>query len=529
MQPTGLVGSIAGFRDLAVFEGAAQRARQLGCEGAGCIHPDQVTVLNRVFTPDPAKVEHARRVVEAFEDGVRRGTASVNLDGKMVDVPVYKRAQVILARADRRGRDRASQGRRAEEKRMTPVTPHQRRLRPPARVRSPTTRARSASGDTVLQSGTTAIDRQGNVRGEGDVARQVDAIMKIAEWSMGKAGGRLDDVVRSRIYVTDIARGRRRGPRRRALLRRRPPGLHAGAGQWPGPAQPADRDRDRRRRRRTRLGASASPPAARWRRSTRTRGRVRVGDRVFISGSTALKAGGVEGPGDMYRQTRATMDTILRALADAGGVPGDLVYTKTFLTDLGKSADYTRAFVEALGDVRPVSTLLGMPGARAPRAAGRDRGGGRAGRRRARAATSTPSTSGRSRAATRARSPWATSVYVSGCTSISSAGEVQAAGDWARQYDLAMDTIGWALGQAGAALEDVVRRRTFTVEGAKQNRAHGEGPTPFAKSHPTSLGCRISGLARPELVVEVEVTAVKGAGAGIQWIGPDAVDPLDAS
>ena len=99
VQPTGLVGSIAGFRDLAVFEQAAQRARQLGCEGAGCIHPDQVTVLNRVFTPDPAKVDYARRVVEAFEDGVRRGTASVNLDGKMVDVPVYKRAQVVLARA----------------------------------------------------------------------------------------------------------------------------------------------------------------------------------------------------------------------------------------------------------------------------------------------------------------------------------------------------------------------------------------------------------------------------------------------
>jgi citrate lyase subunit beta/citryl-CoA lyase len=99
IQPTGLVGSIAGFRDLPVFEAAAQRARQLGCEGAGCIHPDQVTVLNRVFTPDPARVEHARRVVDAFEDGVRRGTASVDLDGKMVDVPVYKRAQVVLARA----------------------------------------------------------------------------------------------------------------------------------------------------------------------------------------------------------------------------------------------------------------------------------------------------------------------------------------------------------------------------------------------------------------------------------------------
>lgn len=99
LEATGLVGSIAGFRDLATFEGAAVRARQLGCEGAGCIHPDQVVVLNRVFTPDPAKAEYARRVVEAFEDGVRKGTASVNLDGKMVDVPVYKRALVILERA----------------------------------------------------------------------------------------------------------------------------------------------------------------------------------------------------------------------------------------------------------------------------------------------------------------------------------------------------------------------------------------------------------------------------------------------
>jgi enamine deaminase RidA (YjgF/YER057c/UK114 family) len=120
-------------------------------------------------------------------------------------------------------------------------------------------------------------------------------------------------------------------------------------------------------------------------------------------------------------------------------------------------------------------------------------------------------------------------VYLSGCTSMSAAGEPQAAGDWARQYDLAMDTIRWSLEQAGSSLDDVVRRRTFTVQGAQQNRPHGEGPAPFSRSHPASLGCRISGLARPELVVEIEVSAVKGAGAGISWIGPDAADPLDAA
>ena len=118
-------------------------------------------------------------------------------------------------------------------------------------------------------------------------------------------------------------------------------------------------------------------------------------------------------------------------------------------------------------------------------------------------------------------------VYVSGCTSISPAGDVQAAGDWAAQYDIAHEAIRWALEQAGATLDDAIRRRTFTVDGARVNRPYGEGPAWFRQSCPTSLGCRISGLARPELVVEVEVMAVKGAHAGIEWIGPDAVDPLD--
>jgi len=382
-------------------------------------------------------------------------------------------------------------------------------------------------GDTVLQSGTTAIDRQGNVRGEGDVAQQVDAIMRIAEWSMGKAGGRLDDVVRSRIYVTDIGVG---DAAARAVARffraARPATTLVQVNGLARPTQLVEIELD------AVDGAAASAkrissggPLEDVYAYSRA---VRVGDRVFISGSSALKAGGVEGPGDMYRQTRATMDTILRALADAGGVPGDLVYTKTYLTDLGQSAEYTRAFLDALADVRPVSTLLGIPALVRPELLIEIEAEAVLGAARTRHDIYTQHLRERPRGYARAVAV-GDQVYVSGCTSVSSAGEVQAAGDWARQYDLAIDTIGWALGQAGASIDDVVRRRTFTVEGTKQNRAHGEGPAPFAKSHPTSLGCRISGLARPELVVEVEVTAVKGAGAGIQWIGPDVADPLDGA
>ena len=118
-------------------------------------------------------------------------------------------------------------------------------------------------------------------------------------------------------------------------------------------------------------------------------------------------------------------------------------------------------------------------------------------------------------------------IWVSGCTSMNAAGEPQAAGDWAAQTELSVGTARWALEQAGASLDDVVRRRTFTVDGARMNRPHGEGPAWFAKSCPASLGCRIAGLTRPELLVEVEVAAVKGAHAGIEWVGPDAADPLD--
>jgi citrate lyase subunit beta/citryl-CoA lyase len=96
LKPMGLSGSIGEFRDLAKFERYAGRAAQLGCEGASCIHPDQVPILNRVFSPDPAKVEHARLVVEAFEEGLKRGTASVGVRGQMVDIPVYNRARMLL-------------------------------------------------------------------------------------------------------------------------------------------------------------------------------------------------------------------------------------------------------------------------------------------------------------------------------------------------------------------------------------------------------------------------------------------------
>ena len=381
-------------------------------------------------------------------------------------------------------------------------------------------------GDTVLQSGTTAIDRAGNVRGVGDVAKQVEAIMTIAEWSMGKAGGNLADVVRSRIYVTDMQVGDRAARTLARYLRdARPAATLVQVNGLARPEQLIEIELDAidgagAAARRISSGRAIEDEYAYSR-------AVRVGDRVIVSGTTALSARGVvEGKGDLYRQTRHTMDTIFSALAQAGAAREDIVYTKTFLTDLAHSADYTRAWLEALGEVRPTSTLLGIPALVLPEMLIEIEAEAIVGAAKTRRDIYTQQQREKPRGYARAVEvgDW---IWVSGCTSMNAAGEPQAAGDWAAQSDLSVGTAQWALAQAGASLDDVVRRRTFTVEGARQNRLHGEGPAWFAKSCPSSLGCRIAGLARPELLVEVEVTAVKGAHAGIESIGPDATDPLD--
>jgi len=381
-------------------------------------------------------------------------------------------------------------------------------------------------GDMVLQSGTTAIDRQGNVRGVGDVAKQVESIMTIAEWSLGKAGGKLADVVRSRIYVTDIQVGD--GAARtlaRYLRDARPAATLVQVNGLARPEQLVEIELDLvdgagAGARRISSGRAIEDEYAYSR-------AVRVGERVFVSGTTALSARGVvEGKGDLYRQTRHTMDTILSALGEAGAAREDIVYTKTFLTDLGRSADYTRAWLEALGDVRPTSTLLGIPALVLPEMLIEIEAEAIIGAAKTRRDIYTPQQREKPRGYARAVEV-GDRIWVSGCTSMNAAGEPQAAGDWAAQTDLSIETARWALAQAGASLDDVVRRRTFTVEGTTANRPHGEGPAWFAKSCPASLGCRIAGLARPELLVEVEVAAVKGAHAGIEWVGPDATDPLD--
>lgn len=98
IEALGYVGSIAEFRDIAAFEISVTRSLPLGFAGGFAIHPAQVEVLNRLFSPDPSEVERARRIVEAFAAAKHQSIGAIAVDGKMVDLPVALRAEKLLAR-----------------------------------------------------------------------------------------------------------------------------------------------------------------------------------------------------------------------------------------------------------------------------------------------------------------------------------------------------------------------------------------------------------------------------------------------
>ena len=90
-------GPFGDIKDTVACEDQFRNAYLLGCVGAWSLHPVQIEIAKRVFSPDPAEVAHAQRVIEAMGDG----TGAVMLDGKMEDDASVKQCRVVvdLARA----------------------------------------------------------------------------------------------------------------------------------------------------------------------------------------------------------------------------------------------------------------------------------------------------------------------------------------------------------------------------------------------------------------------------------------------
>jgi len=87
----------ANFRDPQGLEKSCVEARRDGFGGKLAIHPDQVEVINRCFTPSAEEIERARRIVELFDANPGAGTLA--LDGHMLDLPHLRQARRILAMA----------------------------------------------------------------------------------------------------------------------------------------------------------------------------------------------------------------------------------------------------------------------------------------------------------------------------------------------------------------------------------------------------------------------------------------------
>jgi len=98
IMPLGFIGSIAEFHDLDGFRQTIRRSRRFGFSGASVIHPSQVPILNQEFRPSPEEVDHARRVVAAYDMALAEGVGAVTVDGKMIDAPVVERARSLIER-----------------------------------------------------------------------------------------------------------------------------------------------------------------------------------------------------------------------------------------------------------------------------------------------------------------------------------------------------------------------------------------------------------------------------------------------
>ena len=85
-------GPFGDFSDAEACEAQFRNAFLMGCAGAWTLHPSQIPIAKRVFSPDPAEVAFARKILAAMPDG----TGAVMIDGKMQDDATWKQAEVVV-------------------------------------------------------------------------------------------------------------------------------------------------------------------------------------------------------------------------------------------------------------------------------------------------------------------------------------------------------------------------------------------------------------------------------------------------
>jgi len=100
-QCIGLPASIGDIADLEAFEAAVRKARAIGFTGSVCVHPRQVEIVNRGFSPTPEELDWARRLVAADDAALAEGKGAFVFEGRLADGPIVKRARALLEAARR--------------------------------------------------------------------------------------------------------------------------------------------------------------------------------------------------------------------------------------------------------------------------------------------------------------------------------------------------------------------------------------------------------------------------------------------
>jgi citrate lyase beta subunit len=95
------------FNDIEGLRKEARRAVQMGFAGKQVIHPNQVVPVQLAFTPSDEEIRYAERIMAAFAEHQQAGRGAFALDGKMIDAPILKTAQRVLARAQAAGKTQA--------------------------------------------------------------------------------------------------------------------------------------------------------------------------------------------------------------------------------------------------------------------------------------------------------------------------------------------------------------------------------------------------------------------------------------
>ncbi len=92
-------GPFGEIKDPDAYESSANRAAVLGCEGKWAIHPSQIDLANKIFTPPEEEVTKAERILKAMEEAQKQGKGAASLDGRLIDLASVRQAEVMVQKA----------------------------------------------------------------------------------------------------------------------------------------------------------------------------------------------------------------------------------------------------------------------------------------------------------------------------------------------------------------------------------------------------------------------------------------------